>query len=198
MDDVLADLERRGIRASRAAAEVGGGSISRTLRIESDGGPLLLKIESAERADMLAAEHEALEAIAAARAVAVPAVIAQGAAGRAAYLAIEWIDFAAKTDGAAHALGVALARLHRSTAASFGWHRDNFIGTTPQRNDRSDDWARFYRDMRLAPQLELARRNGLSAETLRLGTQLLGNVERLLRGHAPAPSLLHGDLWGGN
>src|SRR5690606_25048636 len=30
------------------------------------------------------------------------------------------------------------------------------------------------------------------------GDVLLGRIEQLLDGHAPAPSLLHGDLWGGN
>jgi len=33
---------------------------------------------------------------------------------------------------------------------------------------------------------------------VRAGEHLLPRVERLLAGHRPAPSLLHGDLWSGN
>ena len=136
LNGILRDLELRSIRVTGRPSGVGGGNISRTLRVDSNRGPLLLKIESADRSGMLAAEQDALDALRAAGAVAVPEVLAEGVAGRAAYLAIEWIEFGAKTAAAEHALGVGLARLHRATADTFGWHRDNFIGPTPQLNGR--------------------------------------------------------------
>ena len=83
-------------------------------------------------------------------------------------------------------------------APRFGWPRDNTIGTTPQVNAWGDDWAEFFRDRRIAPQLALAARNGHGGALQRDGERLLAAIPALLAGHAPAPSLLHGDLWSGN
>ena len=92
----------------------------------------------------------------------------------------------------------ALAQLHRTTAEAYGWHRDNTIGTTPQDNARTEDWAAFFRDRRIAPQLALAARNGHGGRLQRAGERLLAAMPLLLAGHAPVASLLHGDLWSGN
>ena len=81
-----------------------------------------------------------------------------------------------------------LAKLHRTTGPRFGWHRDNWIGGTPQTNTWHDGWAGFFRECRIEPQLALARKNGYP----------LTFSSDLLRGHEPRPSLLHGDLWSGN
>ena len=86
------------------------------------------------------------------------------------------------------ALARMLAKLHRTTGSRFGWHRDNFIGATPQVNDWRDDWATFFLECRIQPQLALARKNGYRMEF----------SSNLLKDHNPEPSLLHGDLWSGN
>ena len=95
------------------------------------------------------------------------------------------------------ALGQRLAGLHRSSAERFGWHRDNTIGATPQSNRWTASWIEFWRTQRLGFQLELAARNGYGGSLQRRGEQLLAQLDALLA-HDPAPSLLHGDLWGGN
>ena len=84
------------------------------------------------------------------------------------------------------------------TAKTHGWHRDNTIGTTPQDNARTGDWAGFFRDRRIAPQLALAARNGHGGRLQRDGEKLLAQIPALLGSRAPAASLLHGDLWSGN
>ena len=96
------------------------------------------------------------------------------------------------------ALGRMLALVHSARGEFFGWRRDNYIGTTPQANRRSSSWSEFWRDARLRPQLDLGKRNGLSASLLGKGERLLEAVPRLLSGHVPSLSLLHGDLWSGN
>lgn len=197
-DSVRAELRRQGVDTVGGAVAVAGGSISRSVRVDSDRGPVFLKLERRERADMLVAETEALAALRDTGAVAVPAVLGCGIADDHAYVAVEWIDFGQKTPSAERSLGDALARLHRTSASEFGWHRDNYIGSTPQRNDRRDDWPGFFRDMRLARQLALARQRGLPADDVELGDALLERIASLLEGHEPRPSLLHGDLWGGN
>ena len=94
-------------------------------------------------------------------------------------------------------LGRELAAMHRHRRARFGWHRDNTIGSTPQVNREEHDWVHFYREHRLRFQLDRAADNGM-AHLRRNGDRLLESLEGFFPGGGPAPSLLHGDLWGGN
>jgi len=94
--------------------------------------------------------------------------------------------------------GRRLAALHRHTGDGFGWHRDNTIGATPQPNDAAGDWIDFYRHRRLAFQLSLAARRGLGRRALAKGERILDRLPGFFPGYRPDPSLLHGDLWGGN
>ena len=174
----------------------GGSSLNATWRLEGDGLRCFVKVNAAARAAMFDAEAAGLAELRAANAVRVPRPIASGVAGGVSFIALEWLEFAG--GGRDAALGRALAALHRHTAATHGWHRDNTIGTTPQDNARTSDWAKFFRDRRIAPQLSLAARNGHRGALQRDGERLLAAMPRLLSGHAPAPSLLHGDLWSGN
>jgi fructosamine-3-kinase len=155
-----------------------------------------VKATAPDHADMLSAEVEALAALREARAVRVPQVYACAHAEDAAFVALEWLDIV--DGGRDAALGRALAAQHAAHATRFGWHRDNHIGLTPQQNGWGDDWAAFFRDRRLAPQLALAEQGGHGGRLARDGKRLLARVPALLAGHAPAPALLHGDLWAGN
>jgi fructosamine-3-kinase len=47
-------------------------------------------------------------------------------------------------------------------------------------------------------QLELAARNGASARLRAQGERLCESLGAFFTSYRPAPSLLHGDLWGGN
>ena len=174
----------------------GGSSLNATWRLDVAGVRYFVKVNGAARRSMLEAEAEGLRALAKSGAIRVPSPVVTGAAAGVAFLVLEWLEFA--DGGRDAALGRALAALHRSTAPRFGWHRDNTIGTTAQANAWSDDWVAFFGDRRLAPQLALAARNGYGAALRRDGERLLAALPALLRGHAPAPSLLHGDLWSGN
>jgi fructosamine-3-kinase len=155
-----------------------------------------VKTHAVSRLQMLEAEADGLRELSRAGAIRVPAPVVCASAGGCAFLALEWLDFT----GGGHdaALGVGLAQLHGTTTGRYGWRRDNTIGTTPQDNVWTDDWATFFRDRRIAPQLALAARNGHGGRLQRDGERLLSAIPLLLAGHAPAASLLHGDLWSGN
>ncbi len=56
----------------------------------------------------------------------------------------------------------------------------------------------FWRERRLGFQLQLAAENGYRGQLQRLGDKLLDAMPAFFDGYAPQPSLLHGDLWGGN
>lgn len=177
---------------------VAGGSINQAWLLAGDGGRFFLKLNAAAAADMFAAEAAGLAELAAARAVRVPRVVAAGVAAERAWLLLEYLELGAASAAAAALLGRQLARQHRVTAASFGWQRDNTIGSTPQPNGRDADWVRFFARQRLGHQLQLAAAAGHGQALQADGRRLLARLPEFFGGYRPPPSLLHGDLWGGN
>ncbi len=184
--------------AGSPASEVAGGSIHRCVRWETGAGPVFVKIAAASEAPMFEAEADGLRALGAAQALRIPEVLAVGTAGGESALALEWIDCGASTPASEARLGRQLAALHRTTSDRHGWHRDNAIGRTPQSNVPTGDWARFYAERRLGFQLRLAERNGLDARVIDRGLLLVERCGAFFTSYRPVPSLLHGDLWGGN
>lgn len=181
-----------------ALEPIGGGCINQALRMRDGQRSFFVKLNDASAAAMFEAERDGLVELGAAGAPRVPAPIVDGTANGVAFIVLEDIPMARLKGAGWTALGEQLAALHAHTAERFGWHRDNTIGSTPQRNDRCDDWLAFWGDRRLGYQLELARDNGLDREVFHRGQRLCECLEAVLAGHAPRPSLLHGDLWSGN
>lgn len=171
---------------------VGGGDISQVARVETAGASWLVKWREGAPAEFFAAEADGLATLRDANVLAVPQVQAHAAE----WIILEWFSQQRRYDSAE--LGSGLAALHALTAPQHGYRRDNFIGALPQPNAPSADWATFWRDQRLLPQVRLA------AAARRLTTTRVRGLERLaarlpeLLGHQPAPALLHGDLWAGN
>ena len=180
--------------------EIRGGSIHVALRIDDDvGSRYFVKLGEASRLPMFEAEADGLAAIASSASFRTPVVIACEADDTHAFLVLEWLELRPVTTAADGArCAEALVRLHRDTGEHFGWPRDNFIGSTPQRNGHQANWARFVVDQRLRPQFELARANGYGGDLHRQGERLLDRIPALFLDYRPSPSLLHGDLWHGN
>ena len=183
--------------AADHATPAAGGCIHSSWVLAAGATRYFAKVNDAHLAASFEAEADGLVALAGAG-MRVPRPIAQGAADGQAFLVLEFLPCGHGSDAGFRELGRRLARLHEHRGAQFGWHRDNFIGLTPQSNRMRASWAEFWRDERLAPQLALAARNGHRGVVQSLGERLLDAVPRLLAGHAPAPALLHGDLWSGN
>jgi protein-ribulosamine 3-kinase len=183
---------------SRPASRVHGGSINECYRWEGDCDPIFVKLATAQSKGMLAAEAAGLEALRQADAVRVPRVLGVGNHAGTAWLALEWIDSGALSRATDSILGDQLAAQHRSTQPAFGWDRDNTIGSTPQLNPWAEDWVTFFREQRLRYQLNLAGRNGHGGRLQQRGGVLLAHLDVFFTSYRPMPSLLHGDLWGGN
>jgi len=179
-------------------ARVDGGSISECYRWDGEMGSVFVKVASVENRAAFEAESAGLNELSQAYAIRVPKVLCVGASATNSWLALEWIPFGARSRTADFLLGQGLARLHRKTADVFGWDRDNTIGSTPQSNARMSDWAAFFRDRRLRYQLDLARSNGYGGRLQQRGAALLDRLDQIFDRYRPLPSLLHGDLWGGN
>ncbi len=183
---------------SATATPVGGGCINDAWRIEADGRPWFVKLNHEGRLAMFEAEAEGLAELAKPGALRVPKPVGTGVGGVQAFLVLTWIDVAPANGEVHRRLGEGLARQHTVTADRHGWHRDNTIGSTPQINRQASRWSEFLRDQRLGYQLALAARNGYGSALADGGERLLGSLDVLLGDDDPAPSLLHGDLWGGN
>jgi len=131
-------------------------------------------------------EAEGLRALAAAGGP-VPEVI--GTAGR--VLVLEFVEGLPAWAN----LGRAMARVHRSTAEAFGWHRNNPAGLFDQENDWCADWPEFFVNRRILAHLHDPAVPEPIAERLRRACA--GPLPELLP-HRPPASLTHGDLWFGN
>jgi protein-ribulosamine 3-kinase len=184
--------------APEPESAVAGGSIHRSYRWRCGGLPLFVKVADYRGAAGLEAEAVGLLELAGAHAVRIPTVRARGRAGRSAFLALEWIESRPAGRAAEHRLGEQLAAQHRVTAERFGFGDDNLIGRTRQANGWLEDWAEFFRERRLRPQLALAAQSGFAELLEKPGARLLESIDGLLAGHRPQASLLHGDLWSGN
>jgi fructosamine-3-kinase len=173
-----------------------GGDISEAFTLGDGTRSFFVKTQAASRLDLFEAEATGLTELAAANAVRVPRVICIGIAAGRAYLVLEHLALQSRGDAAS--LGRQLAQQHRVSAGRFGGAHDNWIGATPQPNGWSDDWVDFWREQRLGFQLQLAAQNGYGGALHRDGETLMARLDEFFGASRPAPSLLHGDLWGGN
>ena len=171
-----------------------GGCINEAQQLDTDRGPVFLKRNRAEMAELFRAEARGLTLLA--PHIRVPDVLANGVIDDSAYLLLEWLDVRPGGDDAR--LGERLAELHQQTAEAFGLDHDNHIGATPQLNGWSTDWVRFWGERRLAPQLQRATERGLDTGTIDAGQRLIEALPAFLCAYRPRPALIHGDLWGGN
>jgi protein-ribulosamine 3-kinase len=175
-----------------------GGDINAAYRLQGDGVSYFVKLNRAENVDMFAAEAAGLKDLAATLTVRVPAPVDYGSSDQNAYLVLEFIEFGGASKSSDQTLGHQLAQLHQLKQEYFGWHRNNTIGSTPQNNTRHDNWPGFWREQRLHFQLQLAAKKGYRGHLQTTGEQLCSKLDGFFGGYQPQPSLLHGDLWGGN
>ena len=180
-----------------------GGDINQAAVVEAGGERVFVKWNSHAPPTMFPTEAHGLRLLAYTNAIRVPQVIAQGDADGAcpAFLVLEYVASGGRSGNTdtMERFGEALAELHRHTAATYGLDEDNFIGRLPQPNTPSPRWIDFYREHRIGFQMELARRRGrLPASRERLLTRLMERLPEWIDEEAVSPSLIHGDLWGGN
>jgi fructosamine-3-kinase len=176
---------------------VSGGSIAGSWRLENGDDRVFVKTMPPSQASMLDAERDGLARLAGSGAVRTPAVLGHGTAGDTSWLALEWLDLRPLSGAASAALGRQLAELHRRRAETFGLENDNFIGATAQPNTPGADWTEFLFEQRLGFQIDLLGERAGSFGT-RDTARLKAAWQRRFPDYAPEPSLLHGDLWGGN
>lgn len=199
-------------------APVAGGDLNDAYAATLGEGARVFVKTSADpaAAGSFAAEADGLRWLAAAGALAVPAVLAvadeppdpappdpPAAASPAPagprFLALAWIDAGSSTPAADEALGRGLARLHAAGAPAFGGPADTLrIGPLTLPNEPTPDWPSFYATRRLEPLARLAHdRGALPANAPALLDRLTARLPQLA-GPPEPPARVHGDLWSGN
>ncbi len=147
---------------------------------------------------MFEAEADGLKRIASTHSVMVPIVYCSGISEQHSFLAMQQLHISSAAGTQSHRqFGRALAKMHQNHASRYGAGRDNYIGTTAQINQSTDNWFDFWRQHRLYYQLNLAQQNGAQSSLIDDGYELGENMHKLFDGQPPA-SCLHGDLWSGN
>jgi len=176
---------------------LGGGCINAAASLSDGQQTYFVKLNQAAQVAMFEAEAAGLAEMVASQTIRVPQPVCWGTVDNSAYLVLEWLEFGGRGGGTAWAgMGRNLAAMHRTSSPNgFGWKMDNTIGSTPQPNPWMDDWTTFWQTHRIGFQFQLAnRRGGFFPKQ----DQLLDAIPKLLAGHDPQPSLVHGDLWSGN
>ena len=173
-----------------------GGCINACFIVDNETRHYFIKTNRADAISMFEAESQALDEIAKTQTIRVPLPVCTGRNNNQSWLVMENLHM--QSHGRQQQLGEHLAAMHKVTSSQYGWVRDNTIGSTPQINTRSNNWVDFFRDQRLGYQLSLAASNGYSGSLQKSGAALMECVTDFFDDYSPVPSLLHGDLWGGN
>lgn len=190
--------------ALKDSSPVGGGDINEAARLTlSNGCQAFLKYNPSPLPELFTVEAKGLEELKRANSLRIPDVYKVREAGndRPAYILLEWIVGEGRRDGdAMRTFGRGLAQLHQTTAETYGLDHDNYIGSLPQHNQQTERWVDFYRERRLGVQRRIAQERGrLSAEREGRLNRLMERLDKFLPDEDDLrPSLLHGDLWGGN
>lgn len=176
---------------------VGGGSINESYVVADGDRRYFLKLNQPTQSEMFAAEALGLQQMHQTETILVPAPICWGETESHSYIVLEYLDLAGRGDSAAWGeMGRQLAAMHRQGSGDrFGWQRNNTIGATPQLNPWGENWAEFFAEHRIGYQVRLGRRRGGDFPQPEVA---IAAVREVLGDRQPEPSLVHGDLWGGN
>ncbi|CAO2646496.1 Fn3krp [Lemmus lemmus] len=210
-----------GYSSVKATGHSGGGCISQGQSYDTDRGRVFVKVNSkAEAKRMFEGEMASLTAIMKTDTVKVPKPIkVLDAPGGGSMLVMEHLDMRYLSSHAAK-LGSQLADLHLENkklgegllkeAGTVGkrpalekglqpaWERLCPVLSPGQVNDWQKDWVTFYASQRIQPQMDMVEKRSGDREALELWSALQLKIPDLFRDLEIVPSLLHGDLWGGN
>jgi fructosamine-3-kinase len=196
----LAELIKNHTGASvRFIAPLSGGCVANVMRADlDDGRQLVIKQSTTHDAESdvgLLIEAEMLRYFKAHSPINCPEVIhASDACLVMTFIANE----GQMNDRVQRDLAEQLAAQHQVTSDTFGLGFDTLIGGLAQPNTQEESWITFFAEHRLRHMAQHAHREGKlpGSITTRL-YRLIDRLDDYLPTHSQ-PSLLHGDLWGGN
>ena len=168
----------------------------------SNGRKVFLKQNTRGNSGFFEAERAGLEAIRQTNTIKVPDLLTNGVIGNKSFLMMEYLEPGSKKKNYWEYFGRQLAAMHQADTSIwtpgglYGFTEDNYIGAGAQQNQIQDSWVDFFRERRLEIQFQRGAQYFDSSDHKRF-LRLLDHLEDYLA-EPEYPSLLHGDLWGGN
>ncbi len=199
-NQIKSEIENVTKSSIKSLESISGGCISDAYKlIMSSGNSFFLKLNNNNPGNMFEKEAHGLNELNKSNAIRVPHVIQFNET----YILIEFISPGNRSRNFFEDFGHKFAEMHKYLGNTFGFYENNFIGSNIQENvaddDEKENWTKFYFNNRILFQLKLAEKNGFATKELASKINLLEDkIEKILNGSKEKPSLLHGDLWGGN
>ncbi|MEN8192332.1 MAG: fructosamine kinase family protein [Bacteroidota bacterium] len=175
---------------------VGGGCIANACIITTESGNKYFIKSYGSNSDILRNEANGLKELAKVDAVRIPKVIVLDEE----FIVLEFIEQGRNKKSFSSDFGRQYAKMHKFKAEKFGFYENNFIGSNPQINlPENDNWIDFFWQNRLLYQYQLAEHNHFIDSDFKDSFKKLENsFSSIVSGTEEPPTLLHGDLWGGN
>ena len=185
---------------------ISGGDINEAYGVTLTGGQcIFMKTNAKENLSFFTAEVVGLTAIARTKAIGTPHILGMGLdedRGGYSFLLLEFISGKSRSRNYWEDFARQLAAMHRASTVGlvsdgkYGFDSNNYIGRHDQINTGHDSWTGFFRDCRLEPQFQDAAPYFDREDQKRI-IRFLDHMDEILV-EPEYPSLLHGDLWGGN
>ncbi|PJZ54357.1 fructosamine kinase family protein [Leptospira adleri] len=190
-------LERLGIlnSGSRPRISLHSSSLNEIYLVAAPAHSFAVKVIPSR--EMAETEKESLEQLYRVG-VRVPECYGTAQAGNSWFLVMDYIE-SGTSSGAREDLIRSLKLLYQKDSNSWGWKRNNFIGTLSQKNRWFSTFEDFFWECRLSPQLDLAfGRKLMTQKDLDHVTDVFRKFTEEWSLNRSRPRLIHGDLWSGN
>jgi len=171
-----------------SSSPLGGGCIGSCYKVITSSGNYFVKYYS--KAGISKEEAHGLKELANSNTVKVPEALKFDDHS----LVLDFISQGSKKENFQKKLGTELALLHKTKAPRYGFYENNHIGSTSQINIEKENWIDFYIENRLDYQVSISEDKDIIQNYKNLRTK----IPEILAGSIEEPSLIHGDLWGGN
>lgn len=177
---------------------VSGGDVNDAYKVTTSESTYFLLIQKNHSEKFFAAEIAGLHAFKEAG-VRVPEVINSGEIDGDAFLILSYLREG--TEGSQQALGEMVAELHlnHQPDGRFGFHLPSDFEDIEFNNDWTETWTEIFIERRLDVLKDLILQKGIWQKSdLEIYNSVRSVIIDSLQNHQSEPSLLHGDLWGGN
>jgi len=197
---IITLLEKKLKQKITGITPLSGGCISSAYNLKlNNKQELFLKHNASVSDKMFVAEAHGLQELNKSGAIRVPEVIMYDDD----FILLELIQQGNKSKNFFSDFGRSFALMHKFSSEIYGFYEDNFIGSNEQINIPAgverENWSSFYFNKRILYQLKLAEKLGYATSDLIKGIgKLEEKIEEIIGINDEEPSLLHGDLWGGN
>ena len=182
----------------RSIVPVSGGDVNEAYRVETSQSPYFLLVQRQRSKDFFAAEVAGLNLFEKSG-ITAPIVIDSGEIDGDAYLLLSFLNEG--TQGSQAELGALVAKMHQQQQpdGKFGFDLPYEGGDVSFNNNWSDSWMTIFVERRLDHLKDRLVDQGLwIEEDVQTYHKVREKIVSSLRDHTSKPSLLHGDLWGGN